>query len=1557
MSESLLSKLEASRKELLDLGMRNPLLNYRLSKARGVQLTNEKSEEIFDIIVRSAKTMSFIGKPDKEGTQEKLFEELSEVEQTAAFKDSKLQTNDTETALQNRLLSTYYAARTSIEEQGVNILFLAIGFLHWYESDNSEELRKAPLILIPVTLERSSAKEKFKLKYSSEEIGGNISLKAKLKNEFFLDLPDLPEFEDLNVNKYLKSVEGSIRSQKRWTVERDDIQLGFFSFGKFMIYNDLDNSKWPETKKPIKNNLLTQLFETGFSDSPLATDEHTHIDTETNADELFQVVDADSSQILTMLATHEGRNLVIQGPPGTGKSQTIANIIANAIGQGKKVLFVAEKMAALEVVKRRLDNIGIGDACLELHSHKANKKDLLEEIRRTMSLGRPRLEQLERQVAQLGDIRNELNEYCKSVNSKVGNSHLSTNQIIGYLLQINEKVGEIKLPDIGIENIENWPRERFDKAIGFAEKIEARLRDIGIPNKQLFWGIGLTILLPTEQEKIQNDIHKLSETLDRVLKTAKDATVDLGINNVEKIESIEGLIEIWNRIEQKPNLEGFSISNKKWLENDSEIVEMISAGKTILEIKNKYESLLIPEAWELDVIGLRANISKYGKKWFRFFVGSYRSSIKTFGAYCIEGIPKKYNTKLDYLDAILDNKRQSSVLKEYETLANLLFNNHWKTNKSDWVKIDAAYQYLSSLHKKIEQKTYPASILEYHKNNPNTEIKKQYKAELGKQLEQFLNCQKTVIDILKFDLTSRFGTNNIQTIELEHLFNIYNQWKNDFAQIHKIISWNTVIEVAKDEELSQLTTISSSWEYAPFHLKDALQKNWFEKLLNTAFSTYSALRKFERNSHEEVGSQFRKLDQLNFNYKRAQVAFKHWNELPKEDAGGQVNILKTEFNKKARHMPIRKLINEAGLAIQAVKPVFMMSPMSIANFIPPGILEFDIVVFDEASQVKPVDAIGAMLRGKQVIVVGDTKQLPPTSFFDTLLKDISDEDEDENVTVDMQSILGMCASKGVKERMLRWHYRSKHESLINVSNHEFYENKLIVFPSPGSQNQIGLFYHKLQNTAYDRGKTRTNPKEAEFVAQAAIEHARKFPNLTLGIVAFSSAQRQAIENVLELKRRANPDVEGFFRGHKHEPFFIKNLENVQGDERDVIFISIGYGKTAEGYLSMSFGPLNNEGGERRLNVLITRAKLRCDVFTNISSEDIDISRTNKFGVSALKNFLYYAEHGKLNMNSETGREEESPFEEGVAYALERHGYVVKKQIGSIGFYIDLAIVDPEYPGKYIIGIECDGASYHSSRSARDRDRLRQQILEANGWKLYRVWSTDWFRNPESELKKLILAIEKAKIEVDDTNVKTNEKVVFIPDLQREKHSPIIDEIPKYEFAKLSYSHYHIEIHEYPVDRLSELIENVVKKEGPVHIDEVAKRIIESQGIARVGSRIKDAILYTTNYAVKQNKIIKKGEFLWNPEMTLPIIRSRVDFPSSSKKIKLISPEEIRLAIEIVVKQALSIDRDNTAVLVCKMFGFNRTTEDMKYEIFPEINHLITNGILHVQGTQLLINKI
>jgi very-short-patch-repair endonuclease len=442
---------------------------------------------------------------------------------------------------------------------------------------------------------------------------------------------------------------------------------------------------------------------------------------------------------------------------------------------------------------------------------------------------------------------------------------------------------------------------------------------------------------------------------------------------------------------------------------------------------------------------------------------------------------------------------------------------------------------------------------------------------------------------------------------------------------------------------------------------------------------------------------------------------------------------------------------------------------------------------------------------------------------------------------------------------------------------------------------LGLVFRPLPDTFYDRGKTRTNPLEAKAVAEAVMAHARQRPDLTLGVAAFSSAQAQAILDHLELMRRNDPACEGFFNQHPHEPFFVKNLESVQGDERDVILISIGYGKTAEGYVAHNFGPLNGDGGERRLNVLITRARLRCEVFTNLRHDDIDLARTQARGVTALKTFLKYAETGVLDVPRPTGGEADSPFEEAVMQAIARHNYQLHAQVGSGGFFIDLAVVDPEHAGRYLLGIECDGATYHSSRSARDRDRLRQQVLEGLGWRIHRIWSTDWFTYPDRELHKVLTAIEQAKAArsaaapIAETRPERPEPAADTS-LQRagsDGASVSVASVPEYRLANLSLSLMGAELHLVAMTHGVEWVKGVVECESPVHKEEVSRRITEAAGIRR-GARIQGAIDYAIEKAVHSGQVSKRSEWLWSPRMTTAVVRNRAQLPANLRKLDNVS---------------------------------------------------------------------
>jgi len=649
-----------------------------------------------------------------------------------------------------------------------------------------------------------------------------------------------------------------------------------------------------------------------------------------------------------------------------------------------------------------------------------------------------------------------------------------------------------------------------------------------------------------------------------------------------------------------------------------------------------------------------------------------------------------------------------------------------------------------------------------------------------------------------------------------------------------------------------------------------------------------------------------------------------------------------------------------------------MSPLSVAAYLPPESVQFDLVIFDEASQVRPADAFGAIIRGGQAVVVGDSRQLPPTRFFDKIGLREEDEDdfEDWDLPVsDVESILDLFAAQGSREVMLRWHYRSRHHSLIAVSNDEFYENKLVVFPAPGfrsetpsedGRRELGLFFRYLPDAAYEPGKA-VNDAEAEEVARAVMEHARKRPGLTLGVASFSMAQMTAIQDKLELLRRRRPELERFFADHSAEPFFVKNLENVQGDERDVIFISVGYGRTKEGYLSMNFGPLNHDGGERRLNVLITRARQRCEVFSNIRADDIDLARTSARGVVALKKFLRYAETGVLDVARPAAGEPESPFEAAVAEALRKHGFEVHHQVGSAGFRLDLAIVDPARPGRYLLGIECDGATYHSARWARDRDRLRQKVLENLGWRIHRIWSTDWFRDPERQLQRVLEAVEQAKAAAvagpATSPQEPDEQSTAVRDAGPQPPPPPpppASGAQPYRTARLKLSLQGAELHEVSPTSLARCLAEVVAVESPVHVLEAAARIADAAGVKRVGRRIREAIDRAVWLAEANGNLVRRGDFLWSRDMDKPPVRDRSALDGASRQIERIAPEEIGEAVLQIVEKAVAVSPGEAAAEACRLLGYARVTEALERHVRGIIDRLIhearlrsTNGFVRL----------
>ena len=1479
------------------------------------------------------------------------------------YTDNRLQTNEPSDRLQSRLLNTYYMANTLIQEQGVNTLFIALGMVVWYESNDSDTERRAPLVLIPVSLERATVRAPFRVKYTDEELGSNISFIEKARTEFGVDLPELHEntevgAEEIDLEAYFRKVARSIKGMKRWSVDTTSVVLGFFSFSKLLMYRDLDSENWPTGTGPLESKTVRALFEEGFAEPESEIGDEDHLDDHLRPEDTHHVVDADSSQALAISDVANGRNLVIQGPPGTGKSQTITNIIAAAISQNKKVLFVSEKMAALEVVKRRLDDLQLGDACLELHSHKTSKRAVLDELRRTWELGRPDVTGIEDDFVTLTRIQGSLNEYAEAVNTPVGNTGVTPFRAYGELLP-TQSLGEggNSLPRPEIAGMESWSRAVFAEKRTAIANLQHSLGRVGSLKQHLFGGCRLQVVLPSDlaalREKINAAIRSL-EVLGAAIRTLSDA---MGLRVSKDTTHTGKLLSTAERVVGAPDISGINLGAAEWKNRRDDINQLRDSGIEWAALHAKHDSVLLPDAWGTQLPAIRSTLSKFKTVRLRFFYPEYRRAKKRLSALCRRKLPGGIERQIALTDAIREEPQLRETIERLALVADAALGRQWQAEHTDWKAVGPIINWALNLYDDIDNGKIDPGIVGFLDEDLDTGEIPNLLQSVRDDLDAYTGHLEGVQDALAMDFKKRFGhLDGLAGLPLGEQREILVSWSIRIHEIQDIAVVNNARSVAEKEGLQALTALVEEWPEASDHLTTRFEQLWYEHIVSRAFGERPVLAGFDGSSYEAHREQFREMDTLVLDHNRARVAYAQWEGLPNHNGAGQLRILRREFEKKRRHLPIRQLMERAGNPIQAIKPVFMMSPLSIATYLAPGSVSFDLVVFDEASQVRPVDALGALLRANQAVVVGDDRQLPPTSFFDAVTHVDDDDDDDESATADIESILGLLRTAGCPSKMLRWHYRSRHESLIAVSNQEFYENRLVVFPSPDSSKKaLGLQYHHLPDTVYDRGKSSTNRQEAQAVARAVMDHARQSPDLTLGVAAFSSAQERAIRDELEMLRRQDTSCEPFFNAHPEEPFFVKNLENVQGDEREVIFISVGYGRDANGQITMNFGPLNRDGGERRLNVIITRARLRCHVFTNLRADDINLGSTRSLGVGAFKTFLAYAESGNLpaNMPVPADREVDSPFQKAVVAKLRSLGYDAREEVTSGGKFIDIGIVDPENPGRYILGIECDGARYHSSRSARDRDRIREQVLRDLGWRLHRIWSTDWFRNEERELRRAVAAIEQAKAAQPVARPTGNVVTLEIQRSDDEEKLGGSKDVPTYEFARPNLKSLGCELHEYPHSDLLTPITEIVRVEGPIHISEVCRRIAGSVGVTRIGSRIKENLDLAISYAIRKGAIVRKGDFLWIADMKHPAIRDRSDLPI--KKIELISPEEIAEAVKMIVDRSYGIDKADAAPEAGRILGFRRVSRDTRAKIDSVIEQLIADGTLNDNAGHLTLH--
>ena len=1568
MGEPLISikeRLLADRKALLDLGTRNRLIHIPLKtkNVRAIEIVGEKSSEVFRLLA-DGKRLAFLPADSNlsDGDTALPTSVLAQptgghIDPPSRQHDKRLRTKLSPEALQKRLLDIWYDARTLEEEQGVNILYLSFGLLKWFEDDKSDVERCAPLVMLPVRLERSSAAERFYLAPRSEPPSPNLSLQAKMDGEFGLEIEDFGDEDNVDVNAYLAGVARTVSGKSRWEVTPDAMVLGFFSFSKFLMYRDLDPENWPADGELDRHPLIAGLLQDGFEAvEPIIADDG-KVDPVILPATTSHVIDADSSQAVAIEEVAQGRHLVIKGPPGTGKSQTITNIIATAAAQGRTVLFVAEKMAALDVVHRRLRDVGLASMALELHSNKANKRALLEELKRTRDMAVPALSADATLIQRLTECRDNLNSHAEMMHAPHQPSGLTPFRLLGGLIRSDSNS---RASEYALDAPETWSPFDLERRRELIEEIAERIASDGAPHQHPWRGVNREALDPSETRSFHTMLDALSTDLMTMVVSAEHASALFGVAPPNTFGEATRLLALAEAAAGMPACDRRAFCNPVW-EYAEDVIEIVERGERFSRLQAAFDSAFVESAWAASFDACRATLAEKGHSWFRIFSSQYRAEVSHLRAYLKVPLPKTAEQRVLLVDGLIAAQRARRSFEELQDSGQAAFGADWRKDRSNWPKLKG----LASWWSNVPKDGFPDDVRDRLARTSLTYEDRNSFASFRLSLNAARAGIDRLIAFLDLDLT-RIPLEANEDMVIATLIDTVTVWRKSPERITRWIAFMDRIRIARESGLGELAEGVLGGSLTNQSLLPTFDRSYFEAMRGVIFARHPELKRFDGEVHGRLVESFRKLDVERMRLARDQIAHEHAFGLPRNGGSiGPLGVLNGEIAKKRNHLPVRQLLERSAPVIQRIKPIFLMSPLSVAQFLKPGAISFDLLVVDEASQIEPVDALGAVARCRQMVVVGDERQLPPTRFFAKLTGNEEDRDEDDELTFqarDAESILDLCLAKGLPHRMLNWHYRSRHQSLIAVSNRQFYDNKLFIVPSPyDAVAGMGLKFHYLPDTYYDRGNSRTNPEEARIVAEAVIHHARETPNRSLGVATFSVAQRQAIQDELELLRREHPDTEEFFSRGTSEPFFVKNLENIQGDERDVIFISLGYGRTKEGFLSMSFGPLNSDGGERRLNVLISRAKLRCEVFSSITGDDIDLSRSKGRGVAALKLFLSFAQTGQLGIATETGRDADSVFEEQVAARLTALGYDIKGQIGTAGFFVDLAVVDPEKPGRFLLGIECDGVQYHASRSARDRDRLRQNVLEAHGWVLHRIWSTDWFLRPIEETEKVVRAIEAAKAhwrEVDEIAATSQSVPPSRPvqvALPREERDSFVaadpastrSAVPRYQEAKLSIRR-QVDPHETSIGEMMKHVVRVVSIEGPIHETEIVARIRSAWGLARTGVRIRDAVQAAIK-AANGSGYIAGGPFYVVPGQTV-MVRNRSEVDSNTlRRPENLPPEEVKAAIDQVVEENYGAEQDQLVQAVARLFGFASTSAQLREVVENALADLLGSGRLRMDG--------
>lgn len=1593
-SKATRSRLDSWKQRLLDLSLRNRLLNFRPTK-KSLRVVDVDVAELEDAL---ASERSFVFReralveesPESEIEREEQLERRRE-DARAKLGRGQLLAEESREEIDRRLVHIYREAKRSLAESGANTIYLALGFLLWFEDEQSEKPRYAPLILLPIDLVRRSVHRGVSMRLVDEDSHINSTLLEKLRIDFGIEVSGLEELPEddagLDVRTILERFRKAIAAKPRWKIV-DEAWLAPFSFTKFLMWRDLDARSEAIVRHPVLRRLVEKDAQVDLTD---VTGDDVDIDgVAPPLAETFVPMLADSSQLRAIRAAAAGLSFVLEGPPGTGKSQTIGNLVAHALASGKRVLFVAEKTAALEVVKRRLVKVGLGDFCLELHSDKAKKREVLAQLESSLDAERSsEPSDWGDTAARLEDCRNQLDAYRRVLHEQ---------RPVGVTLfeglaraAVESPVDDFDLDDLHLalpENLTSWTeavRTLENAARALVPLAEHGLRhlDTGAWSPEIDREFRTrAAALPAVQQRCERAWTAVAEQLGLAADVLANANAD-ALGRILRVGS-----ELCLQVAPTAALLERS-------DNVRSLAPLVDAAETQERAQDSLNSRFDATLLQADLSQLLPQLRRAAASWWPLSWWRGRKPRAVLVSHA-KGKLGKLTENVTDVEEALRVREAGELLAARESEAEERLGMAWSRSDRAYDAMRATLTWADPLVESVESMRHDgielaawrdlATAVGADRDRFEAAVRELEAAESG-----FVDAVHDLESSVSLDATFLRDAHGAGALARRATF--ASELARDAACLRDRVSYVRARTQVRDLGLDPIVHALETHRVVEMDVSREFSHAIWRSWSHAVIQSEPALRDFHRSEQVSLLERFRELDESWMRLSRAVVRARLTARLPRAAAslipGSELSLLRRELKKRRRHLPIRQLFVGLPTLLPRLKPCMLMSPISVAQYFdsasePDTEPPFDLVVFDEASQIPTWDAIGAIARGKSVIVVGDSKQLPPTMFFS---RDLAGATDDAEAVEELESVLDECSVAGLPRLDLRWHYRSQHEGLIAFSNVHYYEGRLQSFPSARHHSpDLGVSWEHVPGV-YDRSATATNRAEAERIVDEIRQRVSSGDTRSIGVVTFSQAQQTLIEDLLDEARRADSVLDEALLREDDEEVFVKNLENVQGDERDVILFSVAYGPDENGKVWLNFGPLNKVGGERRLNVAITRARQQVVVFSTLRADQIDPTRISSaaIGVRHLRAFLDYAERGdgalaglqKLDPvrgMSRFGTELES--------AIEAAGWVVERGLGCSRYRIDLAVRDRTDEGRFLLGVEWDGPSWAAATSARDRERLRELVMKRLGWNLERIWSPEWTFARDAEIQRIVARIAelqehaprpKPKVESPVAPAAAQPASELAPSpvaspLQPPEESIAAPEERDGDTAQRSAYHRAtlesvagLDIHEPEASSvLAEQFRAVLDIEAPIERDLLCRRVLEAWGIGRFTKKIEERLLSiltelaptTTTPATTESDA---RVFVWGPRDPSQYRLWRT--PASDddgREARDLPIEEIANAGESVLRDAFSLDVEDFVRELARRFGFARMGSQIESAMLAGIDRLVTSGRCKRDGSRLLL---